>query len=315
MFRGAIMNSGAVTPADPVTAPQAQTIYDTVVENAGCSGAADTLECLRSKDYTTFLNAANSVPGIFSYRSLDLSYLPRPDPGDNFFSQSPEVSLSNGKFTKVPIIIGDQEDEGTLFSLVQSNITTNAELITYLASYFPNSPNAVQVVTGLVANYPDQALAGQPAGSPFGTGALYNIYPQFKRLAAILGDITFTLARRNYLNVVSSQVKSWSYLNSYLQGLPVLGTLHGSDILYDYGTLGELQEPTQTTQTYYINFINHLDPNGQSGGTSSLINWPQYTTASPSLVNFRKATNVIIQDTFRLKASKYLGTKGSQLRV
>lgn len=89
---------------------------------------------------------------------------------------------------------------GTLFSLVQGNITTNDELVAYFASYFsPNNPNAMQDVAGLAAQYPDQPLMGQPAGSPFNTGPLNNIYPQFKRVAAILGDITFTLTRRAYL--------------------------------------------------------------------------------------------------------------------
>jgi hypothetical protein len=78
------MDSGSVVPADPVTAPQAQNVYDTVAAAAGCSGA-DSLACLRSVSYETFLNAASSVPGIFSYRSLDLSYLPRPDPSDSKF--------------------------------------------------------------------------------------------------------------------------------------------------------------------------------------------------------------------------------------
>ena len=308
------MDSGSVVPADTVTASQAQAVYNTVVQNAGCSGSSDTLACLRSKDYTTFLNAANSVPAIFGYRSLDLSYLPRPDPGNNFYSESPEVSIQAGNFAKVPIIIGDQEDEGTLFSLTQINITNNEDVIQYVSSYFPSNPNAVSDVTGLVANYPDQPLVGQPAGSPFDTGLLNNIYPEFKRLAAILGDITFTLARRNYLDVVSSQVKSWSYLNSYLFGTPDLGTFHATDILYTYGDLGELQEPTVAVQTYYISFINNLSPNSIMTA-APLVTWPQYTSSNPSLVNFQAATNTIIPDTFRQSASTYLSTRGANFRV
>lgn len=99
------------------------------------------------------------------------------------------MALNSGKFAKVPIIIGDEEDEGTLFSLVQSNITTNDELVQYLASYFPTNPNAEQDVRGFVANYPDQPLAGQPAGSPFNTGATNNIYAEYKRLAAVSARI------------------------------------------------------------------------------------------------------------------------------
>merc|ERR1712070_1248520 len=118
LFRGAIMNSGSIIPANTVTTPKAQTVYDTVVSAAGCSGSEDKLACLRAAPYQTFLRAVNSVPGILSYRAVDLSYLPRPDPGDNFFALSPEVSVQNGQIAKVPVIVGDQRDEGTLFSLL-----------------------------------------------------------------------------------------------------------------------------------------------------------------------------------------------------
>lgn len=112
MFRAAIMNSGSIIPATDVSSPKPQAVYDKVVASSPCAGSADTLTCLRGLDYATFLRAVSSVPGIFSYRSVDLSYLPRPDPSDNFFPQSPEVPVQAGQYAKVPVIIGDQEDEG-----------------------------------------------------------------------------------------------------------------------------------------------------------------------------------------------------------
>lgn len=107
LFRGAIMDSGSITPALDVASPPAENVYNTVLQNAGCAGSSDHLACLRALDYSDYLRAANSVPNIFSYRSLDLSYVPRPDPNDNFFSQSPDTSVASGAFTKVPIIIGE----------------------------------------------------------------------------------------------------------------------------------------------------------------------------------------------------------------
>ena len=92
-------------------------MYDTVVDQAGCKGSPDTLACLRQVNYETFAAAVNYLPGILGYRSLDLAYLPRPDPASNFFPVSPEIAVANGRFSRVPVIVGDQEDEGTLFSL------------------------------------------------------------------------------------------------------------------------------------------------------------------------------------------------------
>ena len=48
LFRGAIMNSGSIIPANTVTTPKAQTVYDTVVSAAGCSGSDDKRACLRA---------------------------------------------------------------------------------------------------------------------------------------------------------------------------------------------------------------------------------------------------------------------------
>jgi len=307
LFRAAIMDSGSVVPAQPVDNVRAQDVYNTVVSAAGCSGSADTLSCLRKVSFETFSNAVNSVPGIFSYRSLDLAYLPRPDPSNNFYSVSPEVAVSNGKYAKVPIIIGDQEDEGTLFSLTQSNISTTAELVTYLQSYFPD-PTGQALVPGLVATYPDDPSAG----SPFRTGVLNNVYPQFKRLAAILGDITFTLARRSYLETVSSTVPAWSYLDTHLYGTPILGTFHATDLLSLYFGV-PAPSPRITIQTYYTSFAYYLDPNKISG--VSQIQWPQYTSVGGNLLDVGLLSNTLTPDTFRQASYEYLRQYSDQLRV
>ncbi|EME79191.1 uncharacterized protein MYCFIDRAFT_57762 [Pseudocercospora fijiensis CIRAD86] len=318
LFRGAIMNSGSEIPATSVTDLKSQKVYDTVVAAAGCSSASSQLACLRALSYEKFLNAASSVPSISSYQSLDIAYLPRPDPGNSFFSESPEVSINAGRFTKVPIIIGDQEDEGTAFSLVQSNVTTDDQLAQYLADYFPTNPNALANVRALLANYPNQPLEGQPAGSPFRTAGLNNIYPQFKRLAAVLGDITFTLTRRVYLHTVQPKgVKTWSYLSSYFHGTPVLGTFHASDLLFSFALMGDADANpiTNTIQTYYVSFVNDLDPNSLGSGSGRQINWPNWTPNSAQLLNFQSLANQIISDDFRNAAYQYLLSAQTQFRI
>ena len=277
-----------------------------MVQIAGCTNSNNSLECLRAAPYETFLNAVNSVPTFLGYRSLDLSYLPRPDPNSNFFSFSPQVALRNGDYAKVPIIIGDQQDEGTLWSLAQTNITNSTLLTEYLASYFPMATEAQ--IAALVSTYPDDPSYG----SPYNTGDLYNIYPEFKRLAAILGDIVFTLTRRVYLSVVSSAVPAWSYLSSYLAGTPILGTFHGSDILEVYIGL-PFPLPTNSIQSYYIGFINSLNPNEFVGKPAAFgtIEWPQYNTSVPNLLHFQALANSIILDNFRESSYEFLASNGN----
>lgn len=119
---------------------------------------------------------------------------PRPD-GD-ILQDTVDVLSASGRYARVPFIIGDQEDEGTLFSLTQTNLSTTDDLVTYLNDfYFPQTDRSV--VEGYVENYPDNNFAG----SPFGTGPFNDVYPQFKRLAALLGDQLFTLQRRRVLEL------------------------------------------------------------------------------------------------------------------
>lgn len=143
LFRAAIMDSGSTAPADPIDCPKGQEVYNTVVANAGCAQLTNTLACLRAAPYDVFLKAANSVPSILSFNSVALSYLPRPD--GVTLTQSPEVLVANGKFAQVPFIIGDQEDEGTVFALFQTNLTTTADVENYLGNIFFKDANQSQI--------------------------------------------------------------------------------------------------------------------------------------------------------------------------
>jgi carboxylesterase type B len=318
LFRGAIMDSGSIVPADPVDCPKGQAIYDAVVDAGGCSSASDTLECLRGLSYDAFFNAANSVPGILSYNSVALSYLPRPD--GTAITDTPDILVQQGKYAAVPMIIGDQEDEGTLFSLFQSNITTTDLLIDYLSEIFFHDATRDQVA-GLVATYPSDPSAG----SPFRTGAANEIYPQYKRIAAMLGDLAFTLVRRGFLtstNRVHPEIPSWSYLSSYDYGTPVLGTLHGSDLLQVfYGILPDYA--SASVQAYYFNFLYNLDPNNYAGlggvvapvaAATKFGTWPRWSVAQ-EMLQFGNAGATLLTDDFRNESYAYILANEASLHV
>ncbi|KAK2050994.1 alpha/beta-hydrolase [Colletotrichum caudatum] len=121
LFRAGIMNSGSMLPADPVDGPKAQAVFDTVVEAANCSAHAtlDKVACLREADYATFFNATNKVSIFMSYSSVAFSYMPRPD--GKALTASGEALAKAGKVARVPIIVGNMEDKGTVFSIFQAN--------------------------------------------------------------------------------------------------------------------------------------------------------------------------------------------------
>lgn len=298
LFRGAIMNSGSMVPADPVDCPKGQVIYDKVVEEAGCKGKPDTLACLREVPYPQFLEAVNSVPGILSYSSIALSYLPRPD--GNILPESPDKLAKAGRYHAVPMIIGDQEDEGTLFALFQAGLSTTEEIADYLQQYFFNSASK-EVLTDLVETYDPWIHEG----SPFRTGIFNEWYPGFKRLAAMLGDISFTLARRIFLDLTSKahpDVPAWSYLASYGYGTPIMGTFHATDVLTIlFGLLPN--NAMRSGRTYYLNFLHNLDPNK---GVGAFSKWPLWKEKRDLMWFERPHRNSILKDDFRSDSAKFL---------
>ncbi|KZL64409.1 lipase 3 precursor [Colletotrichum tofieldiae] len=312
LFRGAIMNSGSAVPTDPMDSPKATKVYEQILSAAGCGGAKDRLKCLRDLPFDDMRKAANSVPGLLSYSSVALSYLPRPD-GKNV-SSSPELFATSGKLPKIPFILGDQEDEGTLFALFQPNITTTREVEEYLSTlYFNNaSPQQVKELVGTYDPRPSE-------GSPFRTAIFNEVRPQFKRLAAILGDAVFTLTRRAVFNIsqaVQPEVNNWSYLASYDYGTPVLGTFHGSDLLQVFYGI-KPNYAAAATRAYYFNFAYNLDPNDSSGGTGTakvkLIDWPKWKDGN-KLLHMKANEADLIDDDFRQDSFNFLLNNVEKLR-
>ncbi|KAF4576963.1 hypothetical protein EYR36_004947 [Pleurotus pulmonarius] len=222
--------------------------------------------------------------------SLSLAWIPRAD--GVFLTDNPQKLVQAGKVANVPFVTGDCDDEGTLFSLANLNVTTTSQVRTYIKTFFmPQSTNAE--LDQMLNHYPLDLTQG----SPFGTGILNALSPQFKRLAAFQGDAVFQAPRRFFLEQRSGKQNTWAFLSKRFKIAPFLGSFHASDILNVYfgGELGD----------YLINFVNKLDPNGQGRG----INWPKYTTSSPNLVTFNDNLLfpvTITQDTFRKDAINFL---------
>lgn len=305
LFRGGVMNSGSIVPADPLACPKAQHVYDTIVERTGCEGHADTLQCLRDVDLQTLLEASTYLPTFLGYDSIALSFMPRPD--GELMTKSPEFLLKEGKFARVPVIIGDEEDEGTLWSQFQGNLTTKADVAEYLNLKFFHHATREQM-NEYVNTY--QNIIED--GSPYRTGTAWNWYPQYKRVAAILGDLAFTLSRRYFLHerrAIAPELKSWSYLSSYWEGLPVLGSVHGGDIIrimwgvpYDFAT--------DTMRQYYLSFVTYGDPNVNNPKP----NWPRWETSN-KMLNVHAAFQAEVTDDFRTDSYKWIAEHVPELTM
>ncbi|KAF8264822.1 carotenoid ester lipase precursor [Lactarius quietus] len=291
LFRAAFMQSGSPTPTSDITA--GQPYYDFLVERTGCSGSSDTLACLRAAPYDKLKAAMDSTPSISSYQSVALAWLPRVD--GVFLVDAPQKLIQRGEVARIPFVSGDCDDEGTLFSISQTNITTPAELRTYLIDFF--FPNATESqIDKLLRLYPQDVTQG----SPYDTGTQNALTPEFKRLASILGDFVFQAPRRFFLKTVSDKQNTWSFLSKRLKSVPVLGSFHETDIPNIYGG-GDLTD-------FLIQFATNLDPNGLLSP-----HWPRYTASSPQLLTLLGSqlevtsnNRTITLDTYRTKEIEFI---------
>ncbi|KAJ6781354.1 hypothetical protein PWT90_02765 [Aphanocladium album] len=291
LFRGGILNSGIGAPAERIDGPKGQATYEKVVKNAGCAGSSDTLSCLRSVNYETYYKAVTKeFTSAFSYYGTKISFLPRPD--GKVLTASPEVVAKSGRYFAVPTIVGNQEDEGTLFSIFQQSIKSETDLVDYFHdNYFANAPRTL--LTEWITSYTKNKI-----GSPFRTPLINTIYPMFKYVAALIGDQSFILGRRKWLEDTSAahpNTPTWSYLSSYAHQLPILGTLHASDLLQIFYGLPETYA-TKSTRKYYFNFLYNLDPNLEGDNYEY---WPRWQDNKTLLWFETPIRNSYLTDDFR----------------
>lgn len=216
---------------------------------------------------------------------------------------------------KIPIIAGNVEDEGTLFSLINMNMTTDHEFVSYVQSNFIPTANETQM-QGLA-----EAYTSDPSeGSPFGTGTNFTLTPEYKRLAAFQGDYYFQAPRRYSLAITSATQKVWSYLFR-AQKYIGLGSFHESD-LQEFYVLTPTPDFVGTDAL--VNFAYNLNPNVPAGGypsspnppsKHSAIQWPLYNSSpNGTLLTFEQDRVLdITQDDYRRESILYLSDLQTQL--
>jgi len=289
LFRTAFMNSGSVLPVGELEG--GQVYFNQFVSDAGCVeylGSTTVFDCLRNVPIETIRAAINRSPGFLgSYQGLySVAWLPRVD--GVFLTALPERLLLEGSVADVPFVTGNCDDEGTVFSLSNSNVTTNDELIAYLAEFVFKGASASEINETL-SFYPEDPAQG----SPFDTGDLNAITPEYKRISAFLGDFFFQAPRRLLLEYRSGEQDTYSFLSKRAKSTNIIGSYHSSDLMNVYGP-GDMTD-------YLVRFAANLDPNGNTG-----ITWPRYSIDSPLLLTFLDGPTPLelTNDTYRAEGMK-----------
>ncbi|GLI74814.1 hypothetical protein PoHVEF18_003062 [Penicillium ochrochloron] len=267
LFRAAISESAAPSVYARYQTPEVwQPYYNAIVKAAGCSSATDTLACLR-------IIPAETLQGIFDNSSIvpvhtlagidGPQFIPVID-GD-FIKKSATVQLREGRFVRVPYLIGANADEGTSFAV--PDINTDAEFQKVVTNWgFDNA--TAETLQALYPDIPDIGIPATIVGRP---SSQYGV--QYKRVAAFQGDMDIHAPRRLASQVWAAyNVSAYSYLFDVIKPeAPNAGANHGAEMPYVFHNRERVGNDTSRQRLgslmsrMWVSFVTTLDPNIPGG--------------------------------------------------
>lgn len=257
LFVGAIPESPFLPTHRTVAESEFQ--FDRFVQNANCSGHKDPLACLRSQEAAT-LQSADVISRFPGTTQTPLWYfLPVVDG-----SFSPDLLYNlfeHGRLTKVPVMVGNDNDEGTGFT---PNVTTSSGFLNFIQANYPRlSSSELHLINRTY---------------PLGNTLMPNHAPYFTPAQQAYGEATFTcpgIEIASSMAIHNSPLKSWSYrynvqdIDNEKWGL---GVPHVAEkpAIFGPGNAGSCDGCSYLTYNapmipivmdYWISFILSLDPN------------------------------------------------------
>ncbi|KAJ7908960.1 extracellular triacylglycerol lipase precursor [Mycena leptocephala] len=273
---------------------------------ASTATSGSTFGCLRNASSTEIFEGLSvPSPDLFPW---DLVI----DGPGGIIPDLPSVLLKGGQFARLPFIAGTNLDEGTLLTPQTINSTADiTELLVNLSSPSVSLRRLKQSALKLLQLYPDiPALVG----SPFNTGnETFGLSSQFKRGAAIGGDLHFLSQRRLWIETAANAgVKTFAYLFTQPQPSlpPVLGVTHGSEIPYVYGTPNDTSPSSilisRIMIDYWVSFATSLNPNDGLGVPR--LEWTQFTPKNKAVIQLNGANTTMITDDFHAEQVDFINS-------
>jgi para-nitrobenzyl esterase len=256
LFHRAIMESGAcpdqapslTAAGNPLQPGPALAAGDAVADRLGCDPAGDVPACLRRANVADLLAA-----------SAGISYWPIID-GD-LIERASGASFADGSAMSIPILLGSNVDEGTIF-VRQYKDATPDDYTSIIAESFGALGDAI------IAQYP-----------------LRDYDTPYQALSAIVGDLLFVCdttrtARRHTLAGHPAWLYRFGYVPPFAAGIG-LGAFHGAELAFVFGN--QFRQGTfSATERELIDRIQSLWVSFAATGrpTAAGIDWPAYDPAT-----------------------------------
>ncbi|KAK3110262.1 hypothetical protein LTR53_015626 [Teratosphaeriaceae sp. CCFEE 6253] len=297
-----------------------QPLYDSLVNQTGCTSAIDTLDCLRHVPFDVINTALNGTAlGRF-----------QPYVDGDFIQRFASIQLAEGDFVKVPIIDGANTDEGTAFG--PQGINTTDQFRAYASSNATGAYLGSQYTATIPDLYPNvcEDLIPPPTEVPCdyvyspAAGALY------RRAAAYAGDAVMIANRRGAMEAwTANGVPAYSYrFNTIPAGLPfTVGVTHFQEVAFVFDNVngygydaahGTINPFTNKSMEYiqlaklmsssWASFIHDQNPNNFTGRHAGSPEWPVYSAGAENMVFDANYTQLAFTepDTFRAEGIRWI---------
>ncbi|KAJ7178173.1 extracellular triacylglycerol lipase precursor [Mycena filopes] len=326
LARAAILESGSQATKALFTPDHGELDWQNFVAAVpSCASTAtsnSTFDCLRAAD-TEEIYAGLAVATTPPSTGLDAPNQPLPwgpvlDGVGGIIPDLPSVLLKEGSFARLPFIAGTNKGAGTVFTPPGINSTEQliggiVELFSPTASPTAGFQSAVQTLLQL---YPDDPALG----SPFDTGNdTFGLNSQYKRAAALIGDIDFVAQRRAWMaTAAAAGVPTFGYL--FTQPQPLLpadfGVPHTCDLLYVYGVPNDETASSALLSRlmidYWVSFATSLTPNDGRGVARP--EWGQFTSGNKRLIQLNGDNVTMIPDDFRAEQIDFINSEAATWR-
>jgi acetylcholinesterase len=308
LFHKAILESGS-----PVTkfldADAWQPYFDSLVAKTGCAEAADHLTCLRELPAQTLNDVFNATTPL----NVTTPGFSAVIDGEFMTAQATEL-LREGKFAHVPLLLGNNFDEGTAYG--KKGLNTSDQFEAYLTGLDLSDGTADEIAS----LYPDDPEVGIPASLIGRPDASSEYGLQWKRAAAFAGDWQQHAGRRLLAeSYADADIPVYSYRwNVYVNGIgPILGATHFQEVAFVFYNLEspEFQNKPETFKQLsnlmsrqWVNFMHDTDPNLSQASANS-TEWPLYTPSAPDNIVFDVNSTGLAyteEDNYREVAITYL---------